>query len=105
MHATLVSDVVTAGNGSHGLVLEMGRAEALVSVSNLGQGVFGSPTNDGVVIVADSVLRANAAEGLRLAIFGTYLRSVIAGNGGTGQVTGGQPLGCNLVGGVRICPP
>jgi hypothetical protein len=55
-------------------------------------------------MVTDNVAAANGSYGLQLAADVGYADNVVGGNG-LSQISGGDAIGCNLVGGTPVCPP
>jgi hypothetical protein len=54
-------------------------------------------------LVVDSVARDNSGTGLLLGPGVGYARNAISGS--SVDVSGGQALGCNLIGSSAVCPP
>lgn len=55
-------------------------------------------------LVIGNVARANGAEGIVLALDNGYAENVATGNGAA-DITGGNAIGCNLIGATTVCPP
>ena len=55
-------------------------------------------------LVIGNVARANGAEGIFLAADNGYAENVATGNVGA-DISGGDAIGCNLIGAATVCPP
>lgn len=99
LSVSLVAETVSAGNGDAGIRTLVGTLEGVVVSANAGKGVAAG------YLVTDSVVRGNGDTGLQLDSNAGYGRNVVTGNGGAGNVSGGHAIACNMIGGIRVCPP